>query len=92
MKLIAREPTAEMSAVGGQYPGIGMLGDYESRRKADRMTAPIYCKTPNAAVNCQSCKHNPGHERDPNRRTFDPRANGGNCRYYVMRIDYGIKK
>ena len=32
MKLIAREPTAEMSAVGGQYLGIlgiGMLGDYE---------------------------------------------------------------
>ena len=56
------------------------------------MTAPIYCKTPNAAVNCQSCKHNPGHERDPNRRTFDPRAKGGNCRYYVMRIDYGVKK
>lgn len=34
MKLIAREPTAEMSAVGGQYPGIGMLGDYESRRRS----------------------------------------------------------
>lgn len=56
------------------------------------MTAPIYCKTPNAAVNCQSCKHQPPADHVAQKRDFDPRARAGRCLFYVTRIDYGVKK
>ena len=56
------------------------------------MTAPIYCKTPNAAVNCQQCKHVAPLHIDPKARTFDPRARAGRCNYFVQRIDYGVRK
>ena len=56
------------------------------------MTAPIYCKTPNAAVNCQSCKFQPPLDHVTQKRDFDPRARGRNCNYFVMRLDYGVKK
>ena len=56
------------------------------------MSAPVYCKTPNAAVNCQSCKFQPPLDHVTQKRDFDPRARGGNCNYFVMRLDYGVKK
>lgn len=56
------------------------------------MSAPIYCKTPNAAVNCQSCKYLPPLDHATQKRDFDPRASAGRCNFYKMRIDYGVRK